>query len=188
MVINTLYSKYFQKSKIFLYPLLGIKRGTSVVPSETYVSWENKYGPGDMKLVCLYTRRSDAEYEAFENNVLLKHARLYDYIKVSDKESVFVFDFSDLKSDWENFTNGNYSRFTPTVKGKILDFFEKYSGNYIYIFSYLNPTKWFAKYAEILDVDVKLLEEVGELCDKPDLDKEKLLILVADLENIRILD
>lgn len=188
MVINTLYSKYFQKSKIFLYPLLGIKRGTSVVPSETYVSWNDKYSPADMKLVCLYSRRTDAEYEAFESNVLLKHARLYDYIKVSDKESVFVFDFSDLKADWNNFTNGSYSKFSPEVKTKILDFFEKYSGNYIYIFSYLNPDKWFDKYAEILDVDVKLLEEVGELCDKPDLNKEKLLILVANLENITILD
>jgi hypothetical protein len=38
MVINTLYDKYFQKSKIFLYPLLGIKRGINIIPQETYLS------------------------------------------------------------------------------------------------------------------------------------------------------
>jgi hypothetical protein len=33
-------------------------------------------------------------------------------------------------------------------------------------------------------VNVELLKEVGELCDKPDLNKENLVLEVADLENI----
>jgi hypothetical protein len=57
MVINSIYRKYFQKSKIFLYPLLDIRRGTSVVPEETYVAWDDKYAPEDMKLVCVYHHR-----------------------------------------------------------------------------------------------------------------------------------
>jgi hypothetical protein len=40
------------------------------------------------------------------------------------------------------------------------------------------------KYAELLEVPVDLLISVGELCDKPDLEKEKLLIEVVDLENV----
>jgi hypothetical protein len=44
------------------------------------------------------------------------------------------------------------------------------------------------QYAVILDVPMELLRSVGELCSKPDLEKEKLLIGVGDLENIKILD
>jgi hypothetical protein len=80
MVINTLYVKYFQKSKIFLYPLLGIKRGSSVVPNDSYISWSDKYSPEETKLICVYDIREDAEYKNFETNVLLKHNRLHDYI------------------------------------------------------------------------------------------------------------
>jgi hypothetical protein len=188
MVINALYGKYFQKSKIFLYPLLGIKRGTSVIPDETYISWSNKYSPEDAKLVCMYKTRKDDEYKNFESNVLLKHSRLYDYVKVNETTSVFIFDFSDQKDNWQMFTEGKFSKFDNKIKNKILDFFEKNSGNYVYIHSFLYPNKWFERYAELLNVDSKLLKEVGELCTKTDIDKENLSIQVADLENIRILD
>jgi hypothetical protein len=73
------------------------------------------------------------------------------------------------------------------TKEKILDFFERYSGNYIYISSYLHPEKWFDRYAELLGVESSLLKEVGELCNLPDLEKECLQIKVADLQNINIL-
>ena len=95
MVINSIYVKYFQKSKIFLYPLLGIKRGSSVTPVETYISWGDKYSSEDTKLICLYDKREDSEYKKFENNVLLKHTRLYDYV-IYDDQSVFVFDFQEV--------------------------------------------------------------------------------------------
>ena len=78
MVIDALYRKYFQKSKIFLYPLLDIKRGTSVVPKDTYLSWNDTINSEDMKLVCVYYVRTDQEYLQFEKNVLLKHNRLID--------------------------------------------------------------------------------------------------------------
>ncbi len=188
MKINALYRKYFQKSKIFLYPLLDIKRGTSVVPSYTYVAWNDKYKPEDMKLICLYQTRKDKEYIDFEKNVLLKHNRLHDYIKIDENQSVFIFDFSDCANDWNCFLEGRYSKLSSKTKNKILDFFEKNSGNYVYINSYLNPENWFGRYAELLDVDKEMLENVGELCTKPDLSKEILLFVVADLENIEILD
>ena len=53
MALTSIYSKYFQKSKVFIYPLLGIKRGLSVVPKETYISWEGHCKPEDMKLICV---------------------------------------------------------------------------------------------------------------------------------------
>lgn len=183
MAINALYRKYFQKSKIFLYPLLDIKKG-SIVPIETYISWNNSYAPEDAKLVCMYKSDNSVAFLNFEENVLLKHNRLCDYIKLDATHTVFTFDFSDLINDWNLFIDGKYSQMNDVLKRKILAYFEKNSGNYTYIQSYLFPKKYMNKYAELLDVPVDLLIAVGELCDKPDLQKEKLLIEIADLENI----
>jgi hypothetical protein len=73
------------------------------------------------------------------------------------------------------------------IRRKILTYFAKSSGNYAYIESYLFPDNHFKKYAELLDVPVALLKSVGELCSKPDIEKEMLMIEVADLENLKII-
>jgi hypothetical protein len=185
MVIDALYRKYFQKSKIFLYPLLDIKRGTSVVPKDTYLSWNNTINSEDMKLVCVYYVRTDQEYLQFEKNVLLKHNRLIDLVKVDDETLVVTFNFSDLSNDWINFLNGKYSKMNTKIKSKILNFFDKKSGNYAYVESYLYPEKHFQTYANLLNVDVEMLKSVGELCNKPDLEKESLLLEVADLKILK---
>jgi len=183
MVINALYKKYFQKSKIFLYPLLDIKRGTSVVPDETYLGWDTHVTPEDMKLVCVYHTRTDVEYVNFEKNVLLKHTRLSDYVVSGDK-TVFTFDFSDLEKDWFHIAYGRYSKVSNDIKRKILGFFDPKTGNYVYVTSYLYPEKHFQTYADLLGVNVEVIKSVGELCDKPDLDKENLVLEVANLEII----
>jgi hypothetical protein len=183
MALNSVYKKYFQKSKVFLYPILGIRRGVSVVPIETYVSWKGYYTSEDMKLICVYDVRTDEEYKNFERNVLLAHSRLNDYIKVGN-QLVLTFDLSDLGDDWFHFINGRYSKVSMNLKQKILGFFDKYSGNYAYMHSYLIPEKYFTNYADLLGVDVDMLIKVGELCTKPDLNKETLIMEVADLENI----
>jgi hypothetical protein len=183
MALNSVYKKYFQKSKVFLYPLLGIKRGVSVVPVETYFSWEGYYNSEDMKLICVYDIRKDEEYVLFEKNTLLKHNRLSDYIKVNS-QAIFTFDFSDMGDDWFHLINGRYSKISLELKQKILNFFDKYSGNYAYMHSYLIPEKYFSNYAELLDVEPEMLIKVGELCSIPDTAKETLQMEVADLENI----
>jgi hypothetical protein len=70
MAIVSIYRKYFQKSKIFLYPLLDIKRGTNIIPTDTYVSWNTGYSPEDMKLICTYHTTNDNEYLIFEKNIM----------------------------------------------------------------------------------------------------------------------
>lgn len=181
MVINSIYKKYFQKSKIFIYPLLDIKRGTEIVPSETYLAWNNSYSPEDKKLICIYNTDS-IDYKEFERSIILKHSRLHEYVKINDTQAVCVFDFSDLGLDWNRLINGKYSQLTDNTKRKIINFFDKHSGNYVYVTSYMFPKSFFKRYAELLDVPISLLEEVGELCDKPNLEKEKLIREVANLE------
>ena len=86
MAIKSIYTKYFQKSKMFLYPLLGIKRGSRIVPSETYLAWNPTYKPEDMKLVCLYHPDKKNDFKSYEEKVLLKHTRLYEIHNVNKTE------------------------------------------------------------------------------------------------------
>lgn len=189
MPVKSIYTKYFQKSKVFLYPLLGIKRGVKIVPSETYLAWNDSIKTEDMKLVCLYHPKTrDYDFLEYEKKVLLKHNRLNDIQIIDLQNKLFVFDFSDLKDDWSHFINGHYSKMSKETKDKILSFFEKNSGNYIYMKSYLMPDKYFSDYAECLGVDAETLKSVGELCNKPDLEKETLIMKAANLENKKIIN
>jgi hypothetical protein len=171
MVINQLYKKYFQKSKILLYPLLGIERG-NIAPLEVYLSIEGKYTPQDQKLICVYDPTSDENYLELKKERLEKHSLLSEQFVDKNGHEVFVFDFSKYASTWNLLLDGKYSQIPIKEKNIILNFFEKNSGNYIYIHSYLFPNKWHERYAEILDVPVDLIKEVNELIDKPDFEKE----------------
>jgi len=184
MPVKSVYKKYFQKSKLFLYPLLGIRKGSSVVPSETYIEWNDTVSKDDAKLVCLYHPRDDNEYKKFEKNVLLRHNRLADYCMIDEENLVVIFEFSDKKDDWEKFLEGRYSKMNDSTKKEILKFFDSNTGNYVYMKSYLHPDKYYEDYALCLNVEVSFLKDVGELCSKPDLEKEKLILNVPCLNKI----
>lgn len=184
MALNSIYRKYFQKSRVFVYPLLGIKRGSAVIPEETYLSWNNMYETEDRKLICLYPNRTDESFKLFNKNIILSHKRLLNIYKLSDTQIVFVFDFNDLKDDWTNIVNGKYSRIQPKIKNKILNFYDKNSGNYKYVESYLYPKKYFKTYADLLGTEESYLEKVGELCSLPDYEKECLTLEYANLQEI----
>ena len=171
MVINQLYKKYFQKSKIIMYPLLGIERG-NIAPEEVYFSINGKIRPEDRKLICVYDPNSDEAYSTFKQEILVNHALLSYHLTNENGHELFIFDMNDFAKDWDNFLEGTYSKISDEVKTLIQDFFEKNSGNYIYINSFLYPEKWHKRYAEILDVPVSLLTEVIELTDKPDFERE----------------
>ena len=182
MVIESLYTDYFQKSKAFMYPVLGIKRGTSVTPIETYVSWVGQIVPEDMCLICKYHMREDAEFINFEK-VHLRSSKYFERFHLLDnKTGLYIFDMSKHKSDWFYLLNGKYSKFSNNHKKTILNFFGDNSSSSVYIDSFLNPKKYFEIYAKLLDVPEKILRNVGELCSVPDLEKESLVSLVEDFD------
>ena len=188
MAVKSIYSKYFQKSKVFLYPLLGLKRGLKTVPSETYLAWNDVIKTEDMKLVCLYHPNKSNEYEKYEKNILLKHNRLYDIKLIDEHNKIFIFDFSDLKNDWIYFIEGKYSKIDNKIKGDICSFFDNTSANFIYIRSYLYPNKYFEDYADALNVDIEILKSVGELCSMPDIKQETLIMKIANLETNQLIN
>lgn len=179
--IKSLYKDYFQKSRIFLYPKLDIKKGVSVTPVETYINWKNNYDFNDMKLCCLYHLRNDDEFRNFEKSKLINNKYFHDFKQVEDNKGVYVFDFSQLKYDWKCFVGGKYSQMTPEHKKCIHKFIGE-SEKLPYIDSFLNPDKYFKHYAEMINVKEKLLREVGELCDPPNIERETLIISVKNLE------
>jgi hypothetical protein len=184
MAIKSIYGKYLQKSKVFLYPLLGIKRGSKIVPSETYLAWESFYKTEDIKLICLYHPKEKNDYESFEKKVLLKHNRLVDIKNINENDKLFIFDFLDIEDDWKHVINGKYSKINPKLKGNIKSFFDVNSANYSYMNSYLYPNKYFEEYAECLGVNQDLLETVGELCAKPDIEKETFKVKQLEKKEI----
>ena len=52
--MKKIYESYFQKSKVFLYPLLNIPKGVRFVPSQTYLTWEDQFDLSRYKLIALY--------------------------------------------------------------------------------------------------------------------------------------
>jgi len=163
-----------------MYPLLGIVRG-NVIPDEVYFSISDKYKPQDRKLVLVYDPKMDLKYETFKEDSLVNHKLLLEWFEDHNGNEIFVFDMSAFASDWDLFLAGKYSQMSLDVRSQILNFFEKKSANFAYLQSFLFPEKWFKQYAEILDVSEALLKEVGELCDKPNVEKEQFKLILKEV-------
>lgn len=180
-MIESLYSKYFQKSRSFLYPALGIKRTAHFSPSGTYVALEGLIEPEDMKLTCVYKEDKSAGFKAFEEQMLLTNPLFSQVLSLHDY-NMYVFDYQVYTDDWFTFLLGKYSKLSPVLKRAIKNYYGEASSEYRYMESYLFPDRYFEIYGKLLDVDPKMLKNIGELCDPCDLEKEKLKIPVEDLE------
>jgi hypothetical protein len=181
-MIKSLYEGYFQKSGVFLFPILGISKGTSVTPVGIYTSLEGHYTFNDHKLITTYYLRDDSQFKTFEKTRLLGNKYYYDYLETSNNVGVYVFDLSEYEKDWNYFLEGKYSSLSKDLKLIILSHYAKSKKNYVYVDSYLNPELYFDIYSKLLECTPDLLEKVGQLCDKPDLQKETLTITLKDLE------
>lgn len=181
MVIKTLYREYFQKSRVFLYPALEIRRG-GITPIQTYVSWTDQIDHTDMKLICLYHIRDDVEYRVFEKHKLLGNRLFEQFIETDNNQGIYIFDFSEFKQDWKYFLEGKYSKLSVKLKKHIKDFFRTNNSHYVYIESYLEPHKYYNLYADLLGVTERVLKEVVELTEKPLLEKETFEFSLKEIE------
>ena len=111
MAVKAVYKKYFQKSKVFLYPLLLIKKGAKYIPSETYLSLNDVIKPEDKKLICNYPVSKTDDYKLF--------------VQTNDAGQVYL-DFSTLgKSLQECYLDG----LTPDYVGARVQ--NHYSANFV---------------------------------------------------------
>jgi len=173
MKLKTLNTEYVQKSRLFLYPLLGIKRGVSTTPIEVYMSWGD-YGFADSKLICKYHNRDDEDFRIFDDVKLTGNTLFHSKHELEDGTIAYVFDLDIFKDDFWKVVKGEYSDLSNPAKTMIRKFFNSHTEHYVYIQSYLNPKKYYAMFAELLNCEVGSLQDAKELCSKPDLTKEKL--------------
>lgn len=185
-MIKELYTEYTQKSKLFLYPGLDIKRGSDVTPIDTYVSWDGLYSLEDCKLICVYHIRKDSNFKSFEKIKLMNNPRFYDFHYLGNDKGAYVFDFSDLKEDFKHIVESRYSKISETYKKKILSYYTGVKAHKEYMESYLYPEKHYDTYAKLLSVSnpeplKQALKETVELCTKIDLEKENLKLEVKTI-------
>ncbi len=183
MSIISLYKDYYQKSTLFLYPALKIRKGSSVTPVKTYLAWNDTYTTEDKKLVCVYYLRDDNEFTVFERDHLLGNKLFERFMPLEDDKGAYVFDMSSLGDTYDNIVNGKYSKIHPQFKVSIMAFFSSNRGHTAYIESYLYPNKFFNLYSKLLCYEEKdepamldLLISVGELCSPPAMEKETITI------------
>lgn len=193
--IKDIYKGYFQKSKVFLHPALGLKRAKSIHPIETYLTWENEVSLTDMKLVIVHYLRTDTEFQRFEEACLFGNSLYDDYREIDDdssidtKKAAYIFNLSDFEDDFKLVLEGKYSKLSERLKTLIQYHYGKATPNYAFIHSYLYPEEYYKDYGKFLSVDprdvpemTKLVREVGELCNKPDLNRENLKLPVFSLD------
>lgn len=170
-----------------MYPALDIKRGGSVTPTETYVSWKDNHRIEDAKLICKYHLRNDPEFISFEKTKLFGNKLFHDFKQPEPNVGIYVFDFGYMKADWQHFLEGKYSKFSVEHKKKIKTYTGFNSSDMPYVESFLEPTKYFRIYSEMMDVKETLLRSVGELCSAPNLEKETLEIPINNLHISQII-
>jgi len=169
------YTDYFQKSKVFLYPLLRLKKGLAYVPKQTYVAWENVYTAEDCRFFCEYKAKYTDKFKKFITEYITTVPYFEEYIELETNKHLFIFDLSPIKNDYNRFIKGKYSQLTLESKINILDFFADDGKVSDYIQGFLSPEDLHSEYADFLGVRVETLEEVYEICTPPDLEKETLI-------------
>jgi len=95
--------------------------------------------------------------------------------------SIYVFDLLAIGSDYQYFLSGKYSSMSDEVKELILTFFDGDRRTLEYVESYLFPEDFFEDYSKLLNVDIDIIKDVGELCAPPDLLKETLKTTIKRL-------
>lgn len=170
--MNSVFANYFQKSKVFLYPLIDMKKTYKYTPIETYVRWQNVYKLSDKKLICEYKIRPSKRFKDFEKKYIATNPYIEDIIYLSEKQMVCVYDMSKFEEEFICFVKGEYSKFKQSYKEKIIDFYREKGKKNKYVDSYLYPHEYHEMYADELDVELSIIMDTYELCNKPDLEKE----------------
>ena len=168
------YTDYFQKSKVFMYPLLGLKKGLTYVPRQTYIAWEDVYSTEDTMFVCLYRTPMSVKFRKFLDIYIESNKYYHETIELTDNKHLVVYDFSKLKFDYDNFISGKYSNISIDSKISILDYFNDDQKVSEYIHSFLSPQDSHDEYAEFFGISKDQIEDVHEICTPPDLIKETL--------------
>ncbi len=187
-MISEIYRKYFQKSYTFLFPLLGFNKKKHPRPIQTYVSWDGQVDINDRKLICVYKREDTDKWRTFESGVLITNKYLDYCLPIDDETIAYVFDLNTMHQDFDACVNGKYSQLSTTCKKILCDYYGVHTPEWVYIESFIFPEKYFAVYANILNIDEDLLRTVGELCEGFNREKETFINQLNTIKNEQVND
>lgn len=182
MKIKQVYKGYFQKSKVFLFPQLNIKKNSYIQPVGSYVAWDQHISKEEQKLIVVYKPAEEAVFKAFERKVLYEHPQFEAFFECANGNYAYVFTFHRFAEDWNRFLKGNYSAFSKDFKARIAEYYGKSSPEWVHIESFLEPNYYYEDYACLLTCNpedvpemIELLKEHVELCQAMDEKKETLV-------------
>ena len=197
--IDELNRVYYQKSKLFLYPLLGIPRNGEFVPVKTYLRWDGKFTTVERRLIVVFKTDDSSEFKEFDKTVLRANPRFDEFHQVSPTYGIYIFHFKDLLSfeAYGQVAKGAYSEMNAGFKQQISRFFKANKRNHLQMLSYLYPSRYYEDYAALLTVPSKRFQDrydkedmedqlrrTGELCSRPDIGRETL---AEDFSNLEVL-
>lgn len=178
--------EYRQKSKIFLFPLLGIPNSAAFKPTNTYLQDLDKgIELKEYKLIVCYDRKhaenNKEYYSAFESKMLIGN-KLFLEMYDDGQCLMYVFDMGKFKKDYDSVVNGKYTKITDRCKHHIDKYHTSHIGPNAYIRRYLFPSeKSYEFFANELGVNAKDLQDGVELCSAPDMELETVLPKVDNL-------
>ncbi len=168
---------YRQKSKIFLWPLVGIERNVGFRPIKTYIRDLSKnVSENDYALVAPFFKDKSNNYGAFEERHLLSNECFLDFYETHD-ELVYLFSLKKWKEGYKKVISGKYSTLSPPAKGLINKFWSSTQRNTLIpnyrVNAYLNPNeKIYLQVARELEIDFEDVVKGIEILEPPNLEKE----------------
>ena len=183
MSIPKLCPGYFQKSKSFLFPALGISKGPFTTPVQSFISWDDYISPSGKKLICLYDT-SDQRHSTVGQPILLSNPLFEREKKLNATRSLYIFDMAIYNEEFGCFIKGKYSQFSISVKDYIKNYFDPSSPEYAYMETFLYPELFFDLYANLLGVDPYNLQQVGQLCNAYNPEKENYSFVKTNSEMV----
>jgi hypothetical protein len=172
-MFKDIYRPYFRKAGPFLYPLLNLPRNEKFTSAGVFTALDDCIKKEDRKLIYTFDHTTPG-FMNYADRMHKAKPNFLEEIIISEEITALVYDFSEFEETWQAYLEGKYSKFSEHHKKLILKYFNYNRGNVTYLSSYLYPEKFFDQYAKILDVEVDLLQVVGELCDKPNFEEEHL--------------
>lgn len=185
---SLLQKTYIQKSRLFLFPLIGIRHDRAFRPTNTYISsknlrtseYPNGIKPSDNILIIAYTKdyargSSEQQWSIFEAEQIVGN-RKFMGIHETDDEFVYTMNMSSFSADIKCFTHGRYSLFSEKAKTLILNFrrssLKPTEHRKLYCYLYPYDEQCLKSFAEELGISTQQLMEVKELCTSPNMAME----------------
>jgi hypothetical protein len=168
---------YFQKSKAFLYPILGIN-AKYVQPISTYLAIENFKFSDTLPFIALYDS-TDPKFK--ETLSVLKDNTNYEYdLDLEDNTHIVIFDMHFIEKDYDTFKQGLYSQLSTNFKTII----RSQSITNKLILMALDPILNYPTIARELDVEIKSLEG-KEIIPGPRLNTDGEVLYIKKLDELK---